>query len=32
MFNILNGGMHADNKIEFQEFMIIINRKTAKNK
>lgn len=30
MFNILNGGMHADNKIEFQEFMIIINRKTVK--
>ena len=30
MFNILNGGMHAYNKIEFQEFMIIINRKTVK--
>jgi len=23
MFNILNGGMHADNKISFQEFMIM---------
>ena len=23
MMNILNGGMHADNKIDFQEFMII---------
>ena len=22
MFNILNGGMHADNPIDFQEFMI----------
>lgn len=30
MFNILNGGMHADNKIEFQEFMIMINKKTIK--
>ncbi len=30
MFNILNGGMHADNKIEFQEFMIMVNRKTVK--
>lgn len=30
MFNILNGGMHADNKIEFQEFMIMANRKTIK--
>lgn len=30
MFNILNGGMHADNKIEFQEFMIMVNRKTIK--
>lgn len=30
MFNILNGGMHADNNIEFQEFMIMVNRKTIK--
>ena len=30
MFNILNGGMHADNKIEFQEFMIMVNRKNIK--
>lgn len=30
MFNILNGGMHADNKIEFQEFMIMVKRKTIK--
>ena len=22
MFNVLNGGMHADNNIDFQEFMI----------
>lgn len=31
MFNILNGGLHADNKIEFQEFMIMINRKKIKD-
>ena len=29
MMNILNGGEHADNKIDFQEFMIIPN--SAKN-
>ena len=23
MMNILNGGAHADNKIDFQEFMIM---------
>ena len=23
MMNILNGGAHADNKIDFQEFMIL---------
>lgn len=26
MFNILNGGMHADNNLDFQEFMIMPNR------
>ncbi len=30
MFNILNGGMHADNKIDFQEFMIMVNRTSIK--
>ena len=30
MFNILNGGMHADNNIDFQEFMIMPNRKSIK--
>ena len=30
MMNILNGGAHADNKLDFQEFMIIPNRKTIK--
>ena len=28
MMNILNGGAHADNKLDFQEFMIIPNRDT----
>ena len=27
MMNILNGGVHADNKLDFQEFMIIPNSK-----
>lgn len=26
MFNILNGGMHADNNLDFQEFMITVNK------
>ena len=26
MMNILNGGMHADNNLDFQEFMIVPNR------
>ena len=30
MINILNGGMHADNNLEFQEFMIIPKRETVK--
>jgi len=30
MMNILNGGMHADNGIAFQEFMIIVNRNSVK--
>ncbi len=30
MMNILNGGAHADNNLDFQEFMIIPNRKTIK--
>ena len=30
MMNILNGGKHADNKLDFQEFMIIPNRETIK--
>ncbi len=32
MMNILNGGMHADNNIDFQEFMIIPNAETFKKK
>ena len=28
MMNILNGGAHADNKLDFQEFMIIPNAST----
>ena len=28
MMNILNGGAHADNNLDFQEFMIIPNRNT----
>lgn len=30
MMNILNGGMHADNNIDFQEFMIIPNNEDFK--
>ena len=30
MMNILNGGAHADNKLDFQEFMIIPQRDTIK--
>ena len=29
MINILNGGAHADNNLDFQEFMIIPNRDTV---
>ena len=30
MMNILNGGAHADNNLDFQEFMIVPNRDTIK--
>ena len=30
MMNIINGGAHADNSLDFQEFMIIPNRNTIK--
>jgi len=32
MMNILNGGAHADNKLDFQEFMIVPNRDTIKER
>ena len=32
MMNILNGGAHADNKLDFQEFMIIPMRDTIKER
>lgn len=32
MMNILNGGAHADNSLDFQEFMIIPNRDTVKER
>ena len=32
MMNILNGGAHADNKLDFQEFMIIPMRDTMKER
>ena len=32
MMNIMNGGAHADNKLDFQEFMIIPNRDTVKER
>lgn len=32
MMNIINGGAHADNLLDFQEFMIIPNRDTIKER
>ena len=32
MMNIINGGAHADNKLDFQEFMIIPQRDTFKER
>lgn len=32
MMNILNGGMHADNNVDFQEFMIIPEASTIKER
>ncbi|MBQ8681956.1 MAG: phosphopyruvate hydratase [Bacilli bacterium] len=32
MMNIINGGAHANNKLDFQEFMIIPNRDTIKER
>ncbi len=32
MMNILNGGVHADNKLDFQEFMIVPHARTIKEK
>ena len=32
MMNIINGGAHADNKLDFQEFMIIPKRDTIKER
>ena len=32
MMNILNGGAHADNKLDFQEFMIITQASTIKER
>ena len=32
MMNIINGGAHADNKLDFQEFMIIPNRDSVKER
>ena len=32
MMNILNGGAHADNNLDFQEFMIIPNKSTMKER
>lgn len=32
MMNIINGGAHADNKLDFQEFMIIPQAKTIKER
>ena len=32
MMNVINGGAHADNKLDFQEFMIIPNRDTIKER
>ncbi len=32
MMNIINGGMHADNRLDFQEYMIIPQRDTIKER
>ena len=32
MMNILNGGAHADNNLDFQEYMIVPNRDTIKER
>nr|MDD3341651.1 enolase [Bacilli bacterium] len=32
MMNIINGGAHADNKLDFQEFMIVPNRDSIKER
>lgn len=32
MLNIINGGAHADNKLDFQEYMIIPNRDSIKER
>lgn len=32
MMNIINGGAHADNKVDFQEFMIIPQRESIKER
>ena len=32
MMNILNGGAHADNSLDFQEYMIIPNKETIKER
>ena len=32
MMNIINGGAHADNSLDFQEYMIIPNRDTVKER
>ena len=32
MMNIINGGRHADNNLDFQEYMIIPNRDTIKER
>ncbi len=32
MMNIINGGVHADNKLDFQEFMIVPMRDTIKER
>ena len=32
MMNIINGGAHADNHLDFQEYMIIPNRDTIKER
>ena len=31
MMNIVNGGCHANNRLDFQEFMIILGLKTFKD-